>query len=161
MVLNEQLNKYRLLLRKLKSEYRAITGFESDSNWSKFHSCLEELNILSPKLSDSQNRDNVLFYARLRQEIPKTSVSLKGAILFYLQEKKFTDALNGRRLTGGEIIQYLKIQGVEATKPTITNWFKSVGGYRKKAEYLPEETLKVLYRAAIYKAAKETKSKSK
>lgn len=117
------------------------------------------MNLLSPKLSESTNRDNVLFYARLRLELPRTSIPMKKAFEFYLQQKKFTDALNDRRLTGEQILQHLATQGIQPSKPTRTNWFRNVGGYRKNAEYLPEEILKVLYRASVYKSVQRNKNK--
>lgn len=161
MVLNSEANNYRVLLRQLKAEYRAITGFDSDSNWNKFRKVLEKLGLISPKFSDRQNRDNLLFYSRLRLELPKTSVSLENSILFYLEQKKFTDSLNGRRMSGQDILHHLKTVGIRVSSPTRTNWFKSVGGYRAKAEYLPDEILKVLYRAAIYKASRKKVDESR
>lgn len=158
MVLKSELDNYRVLLRRLKAEYRAITGYDSDSNWNKFHKCLEEMNLLSPQLSETVNRDNVLFFARLRLDLPKTSVPMRRSFEFYLEQKKFTDALNGRRLTGQQIIEHLAAQGISVSRPTRTNWFRAVGGFRSKAEYLPEEILKVLYRAAVYQANKEKKN---
>lgn len=156
-MLNSEANIYSRLLRQLKTEYRIITGFDSDSNWGKFRKILEELGVLSPQLTENQNRANLIFYAKIRKDLPKTGVNLKAALQIYSQERQFVEALNGRRLTGQEIVDYLSSQSVIVNPSTITLWFRDVGGFRKKATYLPEEVLKVTCRASLYKATMRVK----
>lgn len=159
-MLNSEINTYWKQLKQLKAEYRLITGFDSDSNWVKFKRILEELGVLSPQLTESQNRANLVFYSRIRKELPRTGVNLKASLQIYLREKQFVEALNGRRLTGQEIVDYLLQQGVQVNPSTLTFWFRNVGGFRRKAQYLPEDILKILYRAALYKVTTRSKQQT-
>lgn len=102
------------------------------------------------------NPDTVVFFAKLRKEIPRASVGILQVFECYQQAEKLL-AINSSKIKGSEVIDILVKEGINPHPATISRWFKSLGGFRKTRNYYPEKLTRVLTSAFIYKIATSTK----
>lgn len=140
-------------MRELKLLWRSITGYQSDPPWYKLTEAMRETGLLSddPVL----NYQNVSRVSRLQRDLPRTGVPLKQVLVYYLQIEESIKNLNGRLMSGKEINELLKVQGLDLHPTTRCNWFKDLGGFSAKRMYNTDQVSFVLYRAAVYKAKKK------
>ncbi len=102
------------------------------------------------------NSDTVVFFAKLRKQIPRASVGILEVFECYKQAEKLL-AINSSKIKGSEILDILIKEGINPHPATISRWFKSLGGFRKTRFYFPEKLAWVLTSAFIYKIANSTK----
>ena len=145
-------------IRELKSVWRAITGYQSDPPWYTFRTALENNGLLSDSNSHTENLQNVRRIARLQKELPKTGIPLSEAITYYLQIEQTIENLNGRKITGGELVELIRSQGIPLPVSTRHDWFRHVGGFQSKREYYPDQVAYILFRCSIFKAKQTRKS---
>jgi hypothetical protein len=100
--------------------------------------------------------DTVVFFAKLRKEIPRASVGILQVFECYQRAEKIL-ALNDSKVTGEKILEILSGEGINPHPATISRWFKNLGGFRKTRFYYPEKLTRVLTSAFIYKIANSTK----
>lgn len=86
------------------------------------------------------NPDTVVFFAKLRQEIPRASVGIVQVFECYQQAEKLL-ALNSSKVNGSRILEILHSEGINPHPATISRWFKSLGGFRKTRFYYLENSL--------------------
>jgi len=113
----------------------------SDTHWSSVKRTLTDSGM-------EINPDTVVFFAKLRKEIPRASVGILQVFECYQQAEKLL-AVNSSEILNGE--------GISPHPATISRWFKSLGGFRKTRLYFPEKLTRVLTSAFIYKIANSTK----
>ena len=140
------------LSKQLRADYQLITGNQSDRSWYIFRRTLEELNLVSPQLTDEENVFNVRKWASIRVSLPRTSVSLKKAFVFFQNVETLVEGLNGNAMSGKQIMEYLAKQDIVLPPSTRSDWFDSVGGFRSVRGYTPTEIRTVLFKACVYKA---------
>ena len=121
----------------------------SDSHWSTIKKTLTDSGM-------EINPDTVVFFAKLRKEIPRASVGILEVFECYRKAEKLL-AINQSKITGSQILEILQSEGVSPHPTTISRWFKSLGGFRKTRLYFPEKLTRVLTNAFIYKIANSTK----
>jgi len=121
----------------------------SDTHWSSVKRTLANSGM-------DVNPDTVLFFAKLRKEIPRASVDILQVFECYQQAEKLL-AINSSKIKGSEILDILVKEGINPHPATISRWFKSLGGFRKTRHYYPEKLTRVLTSAFIYKIASSTK----
>jgi hypothetical protein len=121
----------------------------SDSHWSSVKKTLIDSGM-------EVNPDTVVFFAKLRKEIPRASVGILQVFECYQQAEKLL-AINSSKIKGSEVIDILVKEGINPHPATISRWFKSLGGFRQTRNYYPEKLTKVLTSAFIYKIANSTK----
>ena len=102
------------------------------------------------------NSDNVVFYAKLREAIPRSSLSILKVFELYKRAEKML-ALNNSKVKGSEVLEILAKEGIRPHPSTITRWFKPLNGFRKSRDYYPEKLTPVLTSALIYKTIHSTK----
>lgn len=144
-------------IRELKAVWRAITGYQSDPPWYTFRTALESNGLLSDKNSREENLQNVRRIAKLQKELPKTGIPLSEAVSFYLQIEQTIENLNGRRITGKEIVDLIRQQSIPLPVSTRHDWFRQLGGFQSKREYYPDQVAYILFRCSIYKARQARK----
>jgi hypothetical protein len=121
----------------------------SDSHWSSVKKTLTQSGMdITP--------DTVVFFAKLRKEIPRSSVGVLQVFECYQKAEKLL-ALNDSKIRGLQILEILQSEGINPHPATISRWFKTIGGFRKTRLYYPEKLTKVLTAAFIYKVANQTK----
>jgi hypothetical protein len=137
-------------------EMDARTAYESflrkrvsDTHWSSVKRTLADSGM-------EVNPDTVVFFAKLRKEIPRSSVGILQVFDCYQQAEKLL-AANSSKIKGHQILEILNREGIAPHPATISRWFKSLGGFRKTRYYYPEKLTKVLTSAFIYKIANCTK----
>ncbi|HEY9603003.1 MAG TPA: hypothetical protein V6C85_15415 [Allocoleopsis sp.] len=121
----------------------------SDTHWSSVKKTLTDSGM-------EINPDTVVFFAKLRKEIPRASVGILQVFECYQQAEKLL-AINSSKIKGSEVIDILVKEGINPHPATISRWFKSLGGFRKTRNYYPEKLTRVLTSAFIYKIATSTK----
>jgi hypothetical protein len=102
------------------------------------------------------NVENVQFFAEIRKIIPRSAIGIEGVLKCYSDADKLLSKTN-RKMKGLEVLSILNQYGVKPHQSTITRWFKSLGGYRKSKEYLPQDLKPIFTSAFIYKAQFSTK----
>lgn len=145
------------VLRQGRADFALITGHCTDRSWYAFKATLLELGLLDSQISDEDNLANIRKWANVRANLPKAGIEIKSSFKYYMQIEEKINQLKGRTLTGQEITDYLVQQGIHLLPSTRTNWFRTVGGYRRSRNYRPEELRTVFYFAAIYAARKKKK----
>lgn len=115
----------------------------SDSHWSMVKKTLTQNNM-------EVNDDNVVFYAKLRQENKRSSVNVVQLFEYRKKAEKLL-ALNDSKITGERILEILANEGIKPHMGTISRWFKPVGGFRKTRWYYPEKLVPVITSALLYK----------
>ena len=151
----EVTRQYRSALKDARQIFIRITGYYSDPSWYRFRKSLEAVGFLKEGMSDSDLKANVTLASKLRRQCPQTGVDFVSVLKFYLQEERVTKELGNRTVTGEEIVELIKRQGIPLPNSTRTMWFEEIGGYKSKRSYKSEETKHVLLLAAIYKARKQ------
>lgn len=121
----------------------------SDNHWQTVKRTLKQNHM-------EVNPDTVVFYARLRQEIPRTNVNILKVFDCYQQAEKLLAAEHSK-IKGSQILAVLAGYGIFPHMSTITRWFKPLGGFRKTRHYYPEKLTPVLTKALIYKVANTQK----
>lgn len=121
----------------------------SDNHWSSVKRTLTDSGM-------EINSDTVVFFAKLRKEIPRASVPILQVFECYQQAEKLL-AINSSKIKGSQILEILNGEGINPHPATISRWFKSLGGFRKTRFYFPEKLTRVLTSAFIYKIANSTK----
>ena len=121
----------------------------SDNHWRSLCRTLAENGM-------TVNDDNVLFYAKVRKQIPRTPTHLKDVLDCYQKAEKFL-AFNSSKVTGEKILELFAKEDIKPHPATLSRWFKSLGGFRKTRLYFPEKLTRVLTSAFIYKIANSTK----
>ncbi len=136
---NDPRTAYELYLRKRVS----------DNHWQSVKRTLIQAGM-------DVNDETVVFFAKLRKEIPRAAVGILQVFECYQKAEKLL-AVNSAKIKGSQILEILQSEGVNPHPGTISRWFKSVGGFRKARLYYPEKLTKVLTSAFIYKIANSTK----
>ncbi len=136
---NDPRTAYELYLRKRVS----------DNHWQSVRRTLAQAGM-------DINDETVVFFAKLRKEIPRASVPILEVFECYQKAEKLL-AINSSKITGSQILEILQSEGVNPHPATISRWFKSLGGFRKTRLYFPEKLTRVLTSAFIYKIATCTK----
>jgi hypothetical protein len=158
-----QLNRAAALCRETLAtllfttrEMDARTAYEtflrkrvSDNHWSTVKRTLADSGM-------EINPDTVVFFAKLRKEIPRASVGILQVFECYQKAEKLL-AINSSKITGSQILDILIQEGINPHPATISRWFKSLGGFRKTRFYFPEKLTRVLTSAFIYKVANSAK----
>ena len=158
-----QLNRATALCRETLAtllfatrEMDARTAYEtflrkrvSDNHWSTVKRTLTDSGM-------EINPDTVVFFAKLRKEIPRASVGILQVFECYQKAEKLL-AINSSKITGSQILDILNGEGINPHPATISRWFKSLGGFRKTRFYFPEKLTRVLTSAFIYKIANSAK----
>lgn len=121
----------------------------SDTHWSSVKRTLIDSGM-------EVNPDTVVFFAKLRKEIPRTSIGILQVFECYQKAEKLL-AINSSKIKGSQILEILIGEGINPHPATISRWFKSLGGFRKTRLYYPEKLTKVLTSAFIYKIVNSTK----
>ncbi len=121
----------------------------SDNHWKAVQ---QRLKAVGMEVTD----DTVIFYAKLRRQIPRTSVNIVEVFEAYKKAEKLL-ALNNSKVSGSEILAILSEQGIKPHAATISRWFKTVGGFRKTRFYYPEKLTPILTAAFIYQTVNSTK----
>ena len=120
----------------------------SDSHWSNVKKILTHNSL-------EVNPSTVVFYSKLRKEIPRSSVGIFEVFKCYQRAEKLL--INSPKIRGSEILDILAREGISPHPSTISRWFKSLGGFRKTRLYLPEKLTPILAQAFIYKTANQVK----
>ena len=136
---NDPRTAYELYLRKRVS----------DNHWQTVKRTLVQAGM-------DVNDETVVFFAKLRKEIPRASVGILQVFECYQQAEKLL-AVNSSKIKGSQILEILNGEGINPHPATISRWFKSLGGFRKTRLYFPEKLTRVLTSAFIYKIANSTK----
>jgi hypothetical protein len=103
----------------------------SDTHWSSVKRTLTDSGMeITP--------DTVVFFAKLRKEIPRASVGILQVFECYQQAEKLL-AVNSSKIKGSQILEILNGEGINPHPATISRWFKSLGGFRKTRLYFPEK----------------------
>lgn len=118
----------------------------SDSHWSMVKKTLTQNNM-------EINDDNVVFYAKLRKEIKRSSINVVQLFEYRKKAEKLL-ALNDSKITGERILEILASEGIKPHMATISRWFRCVGGFRKTRWYYPEKLVPVITSALLYKVQK-------
>jgi len=141
--MSEQISRARLA-------YEIAMGRVSDSHWYRVKKILERHKLeICPK--------NVQLFASIRQQIPRSGIGVEGILDCYQKVEEILGKAN-RNFTGSEVLEMLHGYGVKPHQTTISRWFKPLGGYRRNAEYSPDQKLRnVFIQALIYKAQHSTK----
>ena len=121
----------------------------SDNHWSTVKRTLIDSGM-------EVNADTVVFFAKLRKEIPRASIGILQVFECYQKAEKLL-ALNSSKIKGSQILEILQGEGISPHPATISRWFKSLGGFRKTRFYYPEKLTRVLTSAFIYKIANSNK----
>ena len=136
---NDPRTAYELYLRKRVS----------DNHWQTVKRTLTQAGM-------DINDETVVFFAKLRKEIPRASVGILQVFECYQRAEKLL-SINDSKITGAQILDILNGESIDPHPATISRWFKSLGGFRKTRGYYPEKLTKVLTSAFIYKIATSTK----
>jgi hypothetical protein len=136
---NDPRTAYELYLRKRVS----------DNHWQTVKRTLVQAGM-------DVNDETVVFFAKLRKEIPRASVGILQVFECYQKAEKLL-AINSSKINGLQILEILNGEGINPHPATISRWFKSLGGFRKTRLYFPEKLTRVLTSAFIYKIANSTK----
>jgi hypothetical protein len=141
--MSEQISRARLA-------YEIAMGRVSDSHWYRVKKILERHKLeICPK--------NVQLFASIRQQIPRSGIGVEGILDCYQKVEEILGKAN-RNFTGSEVLEMLHGYGVKPHQTTISRWFKPLGGYRRNAEYSPDQKLRNIFiQALIYKAQHSTK----
>lgn len=121
----------------------------SDNHW---RSVQQRLTTVGMEVTD----DNVIFYAKLRKQIPRSAVNIVEVFEAYKKAEKLL-ALNNSKITGEAILGILSEQDINPHPATLSRWFKPLGGFRKSRNYYPEKLAPLLTAAFLYQSAKSTK----
>jgi hypothetical protein len=121
----------------------------SDNHWYKVKRNLEDGGF-------EVTADTAVFYAKLRQHLPRTSVGTLEVFKHYQKAEKLL-ADSASKITGLKILEILSNQGINPHPATISRWFKPVGGFRKTRLYFPEKLTPVLTAAFIYQTVNSPK----
>jgi len=121
----------------------------SDNHWYKVKRNLEDGGF-------EVNADTAVFYAKLKQHLPRTSVGTLQVFKQYQKAEKLL-AESASKIKGSEILQILSNQGITPHAATISRWFKPLGGFRKTQFYFPEKLTPVLTAAFVYQTVNSTK----
>ncbi|NEP12040.1 MAG: hypothetical protein F6K14_17890 [Symploca sp. SIO2C1] len=121
----------------------------SDSHWSQIKRTLKEGGF-------EVTSDTVIFYAKLRESLPRSSVGVLKVFENYQKAEKLL-AINSSKIKGSEILNILNAEGISPHPSTISRWFKRLGGFRKNRLYFPEKLTPVLTAAFLYKASQSIK----
>ncbi len=121
----------------------------SDNHWYTVKRLLTQAGM-------EVNKDTVVFYAKLRKEIPRSAVNVLKVFECYQRAEKLL-AINSSKIRGCEILEILANEGIQPHPATISRWFKSVGGFRKARYYYPEKLTPVLTAAFIYQTVNSVK----
>jgi hypothetical protein len=121
----------------------------SDNHWYKVKRNLEDGGF-------EVTADTAVFYAKLKQHLPRTSVGTLEVFKQYQKAEKLL-AESASKIKGSDILQILSNQGITPHAGTISRWFKSLGGFRKTRYYYPEKLTPVLTAAFIYQVVHSTK----
>lgn len=98
----------------------------------------------------------VVFYAKLRQVIPRSSVGVLKIFEHYQKAEKLL-ADSASKVKGSDILDILAREGINPHPSTISRWFRTLGGFRKTRLYYPEKLTPVLTAAFIYQTVNSTK----
>ncbi len=136
--MSEQISRARLA-------YEIVMGRISDSHWYRVKKILSRHKLeICPK--------NVQLFASIRQQIPRSGIGVEGILDCYQKVEEILGKAN-RTFKGFEVLEMLHGYGVKPHQTTISRWFKPLGGYRRNAEYSPDEKLRNIFiQALIYKA---------
>jgi len=121
----------------------------SDNHWYKVKRNLEDGGF-------QVNADTAVFYAKLKQHLPRTSVGTLKVFEHYQKAEKLL-AQSASKIRGLEILEILSNQGINPHPATISRWFKPLGGFRKTRLYYPEKLTPVLTAAFIYQTVNSIK----
>lgn len=121
----------------------------SDNHWYNVRRILQDNGF-------EVNTDSVLFYAKLRKSLPRSSVGVLKIFENYQKAEKLL-AQAPQQIKGIEILSILHQYEIIPHASTISRWFSSLGGYRKKKLYKAEDLKTVFTAAFIYKAQHSTK----
>ncbi len=121
----------------------------SDNHWYKVKRNLEDGGF-------EVNANTAVFYAKLKQHLPRTSVGTLQVFKQYQKAEKLL-AESASKIKGSEILQILSNQGITPHAATISRWFKPLGGFRKNRLYFPEKLTPVLTAAFVYQTVNSTK----
>ncbi len=121
----------------------------SDNHWYKVKRNLEDGGF-------ELTADTAVFYAKLKQHLPRTSVGTLKVFEHYQKAEKLL-AQSASKIRGLEILEILSNQGINPHPATISRWFKPLGGFRKTRLYYPEKLTPVLTAAFIYQTVNSTK----
>jgi hypothetical protein len=121
----------------------------SDSHWSTVKRTLTDSGM-------EVDSDTVVFFAKLRKEIPRASVGILQVFECYQKAEKLL-AINSSKIKGSQILEILNGEGISPHPATISRWFRSLGGFRQTRSYYPEKLTRVLTSAFIYKIVNSTK----
>jgi hypothetical protein len=95
----------------------------SDSHWSSVKRTLIDSGM-------EVDPDTVVFFAKLRKEIPRASVGILQVFECYQKAEKLL-TINSSKITGSQILDILNGEGIKPHPATISRWFKTLGGFRK------------------------------
>ncbi len=123
--------------------YETIAGRCCDNHWYKTKRLLREHSL-------EVSVENVQFFARLRQSIPRSAIGTKGLLTCYAEAKKILDTT--KLYQGSEVLALLQSYGVCPHQTTVSRWFRKLGGYRRTREYTPEQLKVIFTQAFLYKA---------
>jgi hypothetical protein len=121
----------------------------SDNHWYSVKRALTDNNM-------EITNDNVVFYAKLRRDIKRTSVNVVQVFEYRKKAEKLL-ALNDSKITGERILEILAGEGIKPHMATISRWFKPLGGFRKTRWYYPEKLVSVITSALLYKVEQSNK----
>ncbi len=121
----------------------------SDNHWYKVKRNLEDGGF-------EVTADTAVFYAKLKQHLPRTSVGTLEVFKHYQKAEKLL-AESASKITGIKILEILSNQGINPHASTISRWFKPLGGFRKTRLYFPEKLTPVLTAAFIYQTVNSPK----
>ncbi len=129
--------------------YELIIGRCSDNHW-------RDVRKILAKNQMELTVENVQFFAEIRKIIPRSAIGVEGVLRCYGEAEKLLNKTT-RKIKGLEILSTLNQYGIRPHQSTITRWFKSLGGYRRNKEYLPQDLKPIFTSAFIYKAQQSPK----
>jgi hypothetical protein len=94
-----------------------------DTHWSSVKRTLTDSGM-------EINSDTVVFFAKLRKEIPRASVGILQVFECYQKAEKLL-AINSSKINGLQILEILMERASVPHPATISRWFKSLGGFAK------------------------------
>ena len=138
-----------LKVNEARLAYELIVGRCSDNHWYRILKIFQENRM-------ELTVENVQFFAKIRQAIPRSLTGIGGLIQCYVKAEKLLSN-SRRKFTGLEVLTVLNQYGIKPHQSTITRWFKPLGGYRRDKEYFSHELKPIFTSAFIYLAHQSTK----